>query len=132
MTPKIAAFSFVALFVPMSLSVADRPQGCADDVGSRQFMRIDANKDGRVTEHEAFTADMPLFRRVDVDGDGAVTNAEFLSVTQGRNPDRAQRLFEWLDGNRDGRVTMDEVTRSAWRCCEASTGMVTGRRRWPK
>ncbi len=109
------------------------------------FARVDANRDGFVTQAEAqsFRQDLRAerqenraerrearFARLDANRDGSISRAEFFArrdrAEQGeRRGLRAERhgqrggcaarlgngrLFERLDGNRDGRVSLAEAT----------------------
>jgi Ca2+-binding EF-hand superfamily protein len=114
------------------------------------FARVDANRDGFVTEAEAKTLREAarterqgkrserragLFDRLDADKDGAISRAEFdaprgdrAEKRAGRREARGERgarrdghgfvrfggkAFERFDGNKDGRVSLQEATEQA-------------------
>jgi Ca2+-binding EF-hand superfamily protein len=106
----------------------------------RMFARLDANKDGFVTQDEAsaargqFAARMQhrdpqqrnagrakAFDRLDVNRDGMISRAEFaaprphrMAMQQaGMHRGFGGRMFEMADANRDGRVSMGEAQQLA-------------------
>ena len=114
------------------------------------FARVDANRDGFVTEAEAKTLReaaraerqgergerrAALFDRLDANKDGAISRAEFDAPRGDRAEKRGERreargergprrgghgfirfggkAFERFDGNKDGRVSLQEATEQA-------------------
>jgi Ca2+-binding EF-hand superfamily protein len=91
---------------------------------AREFAAIDANKDGKLTQDEIRTymqARMAahhggksaeqgkqhfdeMFKKADTDGDGALSKAEAE-----KSMPRLARDFDAIDGNKDGKVTQDEL-----------------------
>jgi Ca2+-binding EF-hand superfamily protein len=69
------------------------------------FARIDGNHDGRVTREE-WQGGLGEFQALDRNADGILTREEFLSTDLAHA--RQERLFRWMDGNHDGRVTKAE------------------------
>jgi Ca2+-binding EF-hand superfamily protein len=69
------------------------------------FTTIDRDRNGRISARE-WQYDYESFRRSDRNGDGALTRAEFLGNNT-VDDDRDDR-FEYLDGNRDGRIERSE------------------------
>jgi Ca2+-binding EF-hand superfamily protein len=114
-----------------------RPQRPADDERpgpGRFFARLDANGDGKIELDEIPEQGRERFEkliaRADKDGDGALSLKEFAKAApggepakpgkpnkpgkpgKGKKPQAARdpsRLFERLDRNADGKVTVDEV-----------------------
>lgn len=86
----------------------------------RMFERLDSNGDGTITADEV-PQDAQRILQLDRDGDGVITREEIsqglpggrLGQPRGMAPggpgERAERMFEELDSNGDGRVTKDEV-----------------------
>lgn len=89
------------------------------------FDRLDVNQDGFVTENEMPQDNERLgraIRRGDTNGDGKLTREEFVAAFAQR-PERPQQrpgaggpggidraaLFERLDRNRDGKISVDEM-----------------------
>jgi hypothetical protein len=100
------------------------------------FVRLDANKDGMITQAEADAArnaqakgkkpGQPnagggLFARLDSNKDKVVTRAEFdaaaaqmqARLEKAGAADRPNRLLQAADANKDGRVTLAEVQQIA-------------------
>ena len=86
---------------------------------TRILERFDANEDGKLTESEVTNAS--LWQRlvaVDEDKDGAVTKKEMQSMASGRGGRGRggeatwEFLAEKYDGDKDGKVTLAEYTRS--------------------
>ncbi|MBP0493580.1 EF-hand domain-containing protein [Pararoseomonas indoligenes] len=90
----------------------------------RMLQGADANRDGRVTEAEAWDALAARFAAADTNKDGGLTWDEFRSYAfaqapRGANParqervermeERAQSMFRAVDADRDGRVTTTEL-----------------------
>jgi Ca2+-binding EF-hand superfamily protein len=91
-------------------------------IAQAQFAAYDADKNDYIDETEArripFLA--AAFKAIDRDGDGKVFKEEFDAYNQRQNDaaatrvvlevtDDGQQLFELLDGNRDGRLSLREL-----------------------
>ena len=70
------------------------------------FRDLDHDRNGRVTRDE-WHFDLETFRRADHNRDGWISRAEFLGGEPSTDDDRNDR-FDFLDSNRDGRVSRDE------------------------
>lgn len=97
-----------------------KPEGAGDRGG---FGSMDQNGDGKITVDE-MTAGMAerikmRFTRIDKDADGKVTQAEFDAGRPPSPPEGAGRqarempAFADLDANKDGSVTLEEMTSHA-------------------
>lgn len=90
-----------------------------------RFARLDANKDGVVTEQEAATARATMrtemadkmFAQIDANKDGMVSRAEFEDhLAHMGGPDHGaaapqeDRMFSLADANKDGKVTLAEAS----------------------
>ncbi len=91
------------------------------------FQRLDKDQDGFVSKDEVPDEQMRLFNRLlrssDKDEDGKISQAEFKKGTErrperdqasagnesGRPPFDPQQLFERIDGNKDGKISSEEV-----------------------
>lgn len=131
--------------VPTVAQNAARPDRNApvtrSDVESRvraHFERLDANKDGFVTQEEAKAVREgaraerrdAMFARLDADKDGSISRAEF-DAPRAKGGDRAERrghrghhrgmagrgggahMFDRADANNDGRVSLAEASAPA-------------------
>lgn len=107
-----------------------------------EYLELDGNGDGRITEVEVLQEREQKFRTIDVNGDGAITLEEVRGLfSQEVPPDVAERLrergiddlsllfIESLDANKDGKVQLVEFQRPArerFRVIDAnSDGFVT-------
>ena len=76
-----------------------------DDWTVEHYRTLDRDNNGRVTAAE-WIYDRETFRRIDHNGDNWISQAEFIGDEA--VDDDAEDLFEYLDGNNDGRVARDE------------------------
>lgn len=98
----------------------------------RQFARLDANRDGSITEAELAVRKQTRaarpggvdrvarrFARIDVDGNGAITLAEMRTAQEARGDKargpgkRGARVLGRMDGNGDGAVSRAEFQAQA-------------------
>ncbi len=101
---------FIALIVGASVSLAagvamakdHRAQGAA-------FETLDADGDGRITRAEAEAMAAGRMAAADTDGDGALSLAEIEAHGAARAKERAARMMERLDADKDGRLTAEEM-----------------------
>ena len=77
---------------------------------AKRFKQLDRNGDGRCTRAEVNKMDAARFARFDLDGDGAFTAAELAQVLRPQVTERLGRVYIALDLNRDGRITLAELT----------------------
>ena len=90
----------------------------AEGAGDRQrngFKRLDADGSGRIDREEFAKGGTVRFGRMDADGDGAVTLAEFEDRAR---REHAERRFQRLDADADGKVTEAEFTAAGDRLFE--------------
>ena len=71
---------------------------------------LDTNKDGKITADEIAAEQRRMLAAVDVDGDGAVSVEEFRRRGQLLMSVGATSMFDMLDTNGDGKITIDELT----------------------
>jgi len=76
-----------------------------DDWTVEHFQSLDRDGNGRVTAAE-WLYDRETFRRIDHNDDNWISQAEFLGNEE--IDDDAEDLFEYLDDNKDGRVSRSE------------------------
>lgn len=89
---SITAIAFLgAMAMPAFAQQANRPAPPTPEERAAQFVKADANKDGKLSKAEWSTtlserakgmADQ-IWQRLDADGDGSVTKEQFLAPRQG-------------------------------------------------
>lgn len=77
--------------------------------GAGRLSRLDTDQDGKVTLAELTASREAWLTKLDTNKDGAVTTAEFDSGRQAKHAERAARMFERKDVNKDGRISRDET-----------------------
>ena len=82
--------------------------------GSQAFERLDANKDGAISRAEFDAMRQQRLARRDRDGDGRPDARRMGMGRKGGMAGMHGRLFELADGNRDGRVSLQEATAAAY------------------
>jgi hypothetical protein len=100
--------------------------GSRAEVLVKEYLELDANGDGRITEVEVLRDRGEKFKQLDTNNDGAITLEEVrLMFQQEIPPDVAEKLRERgiddlstlfidsLDSNKDGRVELVEFQRPA-------------------
>ncbi len=105
---KNGLFGALALFIVAGNANANEPYLPRNE---KALVRLDANKDGRISLDEIKPRMDKRLTLVDVDGDKQVTSAEIDSMLQKRLERRRIRIMELLDGNRDGAITQAEFDR---------------------
>ncbi|CUJ87082.1 transaldolase/EF-hand domain-containing protein [Ruegeria denitrificans] len=73
------------------------------------FQELDANGDGQLTQEELEAHRAQRFSNADTDGDGQLSVEEMQAAGQKRASDRATKMFEKYDANRDGFLSDDEL-----------------------
>lgn len=128
--PALAQHSAGATSSPhqMPLKVVTRTQ--VAEHAQQLFAKLDTNRDGAVTQAEAAAFKQTRgermgdkrFDRLDSNKDGVISRSEFDSAHQSMAGHRsgmkmhggfAGRMFTMADGNKDGRVTIQEATAAA-------------------
>lgn len=75
----------------------------------KRFLKLDLNKDGKLSPEEL----APVFKKraafVDANGDKAVTAAELEAAMQKRIEKRRDRIMALMDSNKDGSITETEM-----------------------
>ncbi len=79
----------------------------------RRYAEIDSDRDGRIVRREYMAFGRRLFARLDSSGDGKLTLSEVRSRRTLKAPPAKARqaggLFEQLDNNRNGAISLDEL-----------------------
>lgn len=75
------------------------------DARRSRFERLDADGNGRIDQQEFARAHDVRFARIDADGDGAITLAELENAAR---KERIERRFKRMDADADGQVTRAE------------------------
>jgi len=96
-----------------SFAQAGGPRG-ADRMPPFNFTEMDANHDGKVTKDEIAAFHAAQIAKTDANGDGFIS-AEELVAMQARmaakhEEDRAARMIEHLDSNKDGKLSVAEMS----------------------
>lgn len=136
---KLPARATAALIV--ALAAYSTPLTLSDAHAANSFMqrmilkRLDTNRDGAITLNEFGPLQARMFGKLDKNRDGALSKAEFAAPNGVKNDRRAAgfthldqdrngrlskaefaavapRMFEQMDGNRDGRLTPQELLRA--------------------
>ena len=76
--------------------------------GGRMLERFDSDKDGAISPQEFATARAANFARLDADGDGRIARQDFPDAVARAREERAERMFEELDADKDGVLTKAE------------------------
>ncbi len=127
----LLAASLIAATPALALAQQAPTQG-ADQRGGAMFMRIDVNRDGRVTMEEVWAYVQDRFTAADADRNGGLTEEELRQGMQAmaearraarpggpaaapkpehaaRGAEHAGMMFRMLDADRNGQVTLVEI-----------------------
>lgn len=102
---KVVIVSAMVLVASLGVARADEPYLPRSE---KSVLKLDTNKDGRVTPDEIKPRMLKRFARFDSNGDKAVTAQEFEAMLQKRIEQRRVRLFALMDANKDGTITQTE------------------------
>ena len=97
----MAALTLTATFV----EARDRGRGGPDL--EQIFERFDANADGQITQAEIDGAAETRFAEFDANGDGMVSEEEYTAEASQRAAERAAERFASLDADGDGMLSRD-------------------------
>ncbi|MDZ4287575.1 MAG: redoxin family protein [Prosthecobacter sp.] len=107
------------IIVPFFLLLAAGPLAAQVGVIEEKFKGFDKNSDG-VISGEELNAESYL-RKLDLDGNGELTLAESIKALRGKRvvPETTpggsgDGLFDQLDKNHDGRLTVEELPKKQW------------------
>lgn len=74
-----------------------------------RIKRMDANKDGQISNEEAKGRLAENFDEIDSDADGQLTKEELQAFGKARMLERAEKRFAETDTNQDGQLSKEEV-----------------------
>ncbi len=77
--------------------------------GERTFERLDKNKDGALALEELEAKSVARFMRIDADKDNKVTRAELEGWLDAITRRRVERILSRMDADNDAAVTRDEL-----------------------
>jgi DNA-binding transcriptional regulator YiaG len=84
-----------------------------DDMAMGFFDKVDANKDGKVTQDEIDAFKAARFAEADADKDGKLSAAELVAMREKMEAERklarAEKMVERIDRNADGLLTPEEL-----------------------
>ena len=126
-TKKLKRALFARVLVGVVAAVV-AAQPASAQKGDR-FQRLDVNRDGVITLPDLLAVSDRRVKLMDTDGDGAVTRAEFMAFQEKRARKRVDRIFNRLDANRHGKISLAKATgrtkRRLTRADANGDGMVT-------
>ena len=109
----LAAVSVLTLSFPMAASAQGRGPGAAPPQQSRaveRFMLLyDINGDGKVTVAEINDDQSRIFAAMDVDNDSSLSTDEMKRRGRSLQAYRTTTLFDLMDANGDGKLSLKEV-----------------------
>lgn len=97
-----------------SIVLGGAMQGLAapDSQGPRHsFETLDTNDDGQITQAEFDAHRAERFAKADTNSDGVLSRDELLARGQQRSERFADRMFQRLDENRDGAISLAEMSK---------------------
>ncbi|WP_300029058.1 calcium-binding protein [uncultured Roseobacter sp.] len=106
--------AFIAIILAGAVSVTTGV-AMARDGGDREaadFETLDTDGDGQITRAEADALRIAHMSEADTDGDGFLSQAEIEARGAERMRDRSARMIERLDADKDGKLSMEELTSS--------------------
>ncbi|WP_424965064.1 EF-hand domain-containing protein [Dinoroseobacter sp. S375] len=105
------ALLLVALTAGSIAMAAPRGDG-AGHRGAPDFLELDTNGDGQITQSDLQAATAERFAALDADGNGQVSREEMAAAAETRKAERAERrldaMLERVDANGDGQVSLEE------------------------
>ena len=109
----LAAVSVLTLSFPMAASAQGRGPGASPPPQSRaveRFMLLyDINGDGKVTAAEINEDQSRIFAAMDVDNDSSLSTDEMKRRGRSLQAYRTTTLFDLMDANGDGKLSLKEV-----------------------
>jgi Ca2+-binding EF-hand superfamily protein len=111
---KLAVMSSTCLLLAGGVVLADQMRKGEGRRGAMRFERLDANKDGSLSQEEFMAASINRFAKTDTNADGIITEEELIERLMRRRVERmAKRILIRMDYNGDGKVTKGEVENRA-------------------
>jgi hypothetical protein len=119
--PTKTAVAAIALLgaVITTAALAEKGHGGPEGMGGRgamlleEFDTIDADKDGKITAAEFAAHRKARFAAADTDTDGLLTAEEMtayhMAQMAARMQERTAKMFQWMDTNGDGGLSVDEM-----------------------
>ncbi len=115
---KLIPFALLAgaalIAVPVLADPGDGPDGGHHrhhgGMATRMFETFDLNKDGKVTKDEVAEAETQRFAKLS-GGAATISKAQFVDFEAGRAREHAERKFQHLDKNGDGKLERAEFER---------------------
>ena len=115
----LSAITLAALVAASFGTIAKAEVGSQDRMMGQMFVfeDMDANNDGKLTQDEIAAYRAAKIAEMDTDKDGNLSEAELIAAQQKRKADResrqAKRMIERMDANKDGILSLEEMTPTA-------------------
>ncbi|QFT64429.1 EF hand [Roseivivax sp. THAF30] len=103
-----ATFIALGLVVPQIATAQDGPRGTMP-----AFETLDTDGSGGLSAEELKRFGTERFARADTDGDGKLTAAELEAARADRADKRQARMMTRLDTNKDGAISLEEISARA-------------------